>query len=120
MAFLKNFFNLIIFAPGTSCSFRNGGCSHHCNDTGASRVCSCYDGYSLQSDQRTCRGEFNHTHRCTIQANSYSKDVGSACKHFFFFQTLMNVLQAQVANVVNIPASTHLALIDVNAMMDFY
>ena len=32
----------------------------------------------------------------------------------------MNVLQAQVANVVNIPASTHLALIDVNAMMDFY
>ena len=66
---------VIASSPGTSCSFRNGGCSHHCNDTGESRVCSCDPGYNLISDQRTCRGEW----MCSV-GEGFAW-VGCACAH---------------------------------------
>ena len=34
----------------------NGGCEHRCNNTIGTYVCSCYDGYSLTLDEKTCEG----------------------------------------------------------------
>ena len=38
-------------------------CDQQCNETsdGSSFTCSCRDGYILNDDMRTCRGELMHT-----------------------------------------------------------
>ncbi|XP_054755195.2 sushi, von Willebrand factor type A, EGF and pentraxin domain-containing protein 1-like isoform X1 [Lytechinus pictus] len=36
------------------CSVNNGGCTHQCQNTIGSFVCSCRQGYALQPDQKTC------------------------------------------------------------------
>ena len=40
------------------CATNNGGCDHYCTNTIGSFVCSCYPGYTLDGDGRTCLGEF--------------------------------------------------------------
>ena len=39
------------------CLTNNGGCDQFCQNTIASYVCSCGDGYTLQNDSYTCEGE---------------------------------------------------------------
>merc|ERR1712083_101457 len=36
------------------CSVRNGGCQHECTNTEGSFVCSCRDGYNLNTNTRSC------------------------------------------------------------------
>ncbi|XP_077989145.1 uncharacterized protein LOC144443513 [Glandiceps talaboti] len=36
------------------CTFKNGGCSHHCNNTQGSYHCTCPQGYLLNEDMKTC------------------------------------------------------------------
>ena len=38
------------------CATNNGGCDHYCTNTIGSFVCSCYPGYTLDVDGRTCLG----------------------------------------------------------------
>ncbi|KAH9505696.1 Complement control protein C3 [Bulinus truncatus] len=46
-----------------SCEEDNGGCSHYCTPLGSKKfACSCYDGYRLESDAKTC----NDTDECAI------------------------------------------------------
>ena len=40
------------------CSSTNGGCNHVCTNTIGTFLCSCNSGYELESDQRTCVGEW--------------------------------------------------------------
>ena len=40
------------------CATNNGGCDHYCTNTIGSFVCSCYPGYTLDGDGRTCLGKF--------------------------------------------------------------
>ena len=39
------------------CTTNNGGCDHYCTNTIGSFFCSCYPGYTLDGDGRTCQGE---------------------------------------------------------------
>ena len=38
------------------CASNNGGCSHTCNNTDGSFVCSCDNGYRLDNDELGCLG----------------------------------------------------------------
>ena len=40
------------------CATNNGGCDHYCTNTIGNFVCSCYPGFTLDGDERTCLGEF--------------------------------------------------------------
>ena len=35
----------------------NGGCDHYCTETIRSYICSCYPGYTLNTDQHMCVGK---------------------------------------------------------------
>ena len=45
-----------IFSAIDSCASDNGGCSHVCENTESSFICSCPSGYELDGDERTCIG----------------------------------------------------------------
>ena len=38
------------------CLSSNGGCHHNCHDSDGSYLCSCNNGYQLNSDGHTCEG----------------------------------------------------------------
>jgi len=47
-----------IFRPvADPCETNNGGCTHNCLAIGFEAQCSCFDGYELGADNRTCTGE---------------------------------------------------------------
>ena len=39
------------------CRNRNGECEHKCINNNGNRLCECYAGYKLSSDQRHCEGK---------------------------------------------------------------
>ena len=39
------------------CRNRNGDCEHKCINNNGNRLCECYAGYKLSSDQRHCEGK---------------------------------------------------------------
>ena len=41
---------------GDPCDFANGGCSQMCNSDGNGMVCSCYLGFRLEEDGKSCSG----------------------------------------------------------------
>ena len=49
------FFNIL--SDIDECAVGMGGCAHNCNNTIGSFECSCRDGYELEEDGKTCRGE---------------------------------------------------------------
>ena len=48
----------MICSDVNECNTANGGCNQICTNTIGSFLCSCNTGYELDSDQRTCVGEF--------------------------------------------------------------
>ena len=40
----------------------NGGCSQTCTNTNGSFVCSCQNGFVLDSDNLTCQGKVEYMH----------------------------------------------------------
>ena len=38
------------------CSDNNGNCTHNCTNTEGSYYCTCEDGYELENDGHTCKG----------------------------------------------------------------
>lgn len=36
-------------------------CQHECHNTAGSYYCSCFPGYSLEYDQKTCKGNNEHS-----------------------------------------------------------
>ena len=52
-------FNIIAFSfPDIDeCNIHNGGCNHICQNVPGSFECSCYIGYSLDTDGQTCIGK---------------------------------------------------------------
>ena len=60
---IKQILSLIIhdlFLDVDECSLNTDRCSHNCQDTHGSYVCSCPAGYMLGTDGRTCTGKANH------------------------------------------------------------
>ena len=45
-----------------TCGLNNGGCDRVCSDTPTGVRCSCPDGFELQIDGRTCRGQSMNIH----------------------------------------------------------
>ena len=45
------------FTDVNECLLNNGNCSQNCTDTIGSYTCSCYVGYTLNDDRRTCAGK---------------------------------------------------------------
>ena len=41
------------------CSTNKGGCQHNCHNTAGSYYCTCYSGWELSSDGKTCTGRDN-------------------------------------------------------------
>ena len=39
-----------------SCANSNGGCEHVCHQSSNRTLCSCYDGYTLKLDEKSCEG----------------------------------------------------------------
>ena len=58
------------------CATNNGGCEHYCTNTIGSFVCSCYTGYTLDGDGRTCLGELK-----SIEATKRLLYVQQSCTH---------------------------------------
>ena len=52
-----NYLSSLIQLAASECNVDNGGCDHYCTETIQSYVCSCYPGYTLDTDQHTCTGE---------------------------------------------------------------
>ena len=51
-------FKLIFFSIDINeCGTFNGGCEQTCNNTQGSYHCSCWNGYSLGTDQHNCSGK---------------------------------------------------------------
>ena len=48
---------LLLYIDVDECVTNNGGCDHYCTNTIGSFVCSCYPGYTLDGDGRTCLGK---------------------------------------------------------------
>ena len=64
--------HFLSFSDVNECS-GNHGCSHGCQNTVGSYQCTCPNGYSLSSNQRTCAGNcFMHLHDHNVN-NYYSK-----------------------------------------------
>ncbi len=42
------------------CGEKNGACEHRCTDTVGSYRCSCYHGYALAADERSCIGNLGY------------------------------------------------------------
>ena len=61
---LEFYYNAPFFISGRAsgdfneCSRRNGGCDQACHNTLGSYFCSCWKGYRIAADQRTCEGKF--------------------------------------------------------------
>ena len=46
-------------SPAASqCEVDNGGCAHFCTETIDSYTCSCYPGYTVDTDEHNCTGGF--------------------------------------------------------------
>ena len=54
----------LIFADMNECALENGGCEHHCTNTGGSYYCWCDQGFNLEPDGKRCRVPGTAT--CTI------------------------------------------------------
>ena len=52
---------VVVHTDINECENAIGGCNHVCTNTIGSFLCSCNAGYELDSDQRTCVGEYNTT-----------------------------------------------------------
>ena len=48
------------------CALANGNCDHTCTNTIGSRMCSCDDGYMLESDNESCSGDTATAHTIHI------------------------------------------------------
>ena len=56
---LANALNIVCLSDADECSLNTDNCSQNCSDTLGSYQCVCYDGYTLDSDQHTCNGEYS-------------------------------------------------------------
>ena len=50
----------LTLSAASECDVNNGGCDHYCMETLESYTCSCYPGYTLESDGHTCTGMYSH------------------------------------------------------------
>ena len=50
-------FTCSILLAVDECQLSNGGCDQICRTTIEGFECGCFDGYTLASDQLTCRGK---------------------------------------------------------------
>ena len=48
--------NIALIIDVNECNSNNGGCSQRCINTAGSFYCSCYTGYRLDSNRRSCSG----------------------------------------------------------------
>ena len=55
--FWKFKYILIHITVADPCRNRNGDCEHKCINNNGNRLCECYAGYKLSSDQRHCEGK---------------------------------------------------------------
>ncbi|XP_068612362.1 coagulation factor X [Brachionichthys hirsutus] len=65
-------FNCEIVIPEL-CENKNGGCEHFCRVVRGSAQCSCADGYSLESDDKSCHS--NDTYKCGAIITENSRNV---------------------------------------------
>ena len=57
MVIIKNYgFDIFTFLDINECNQGNGGCEHTCTNTVGSYYCTCYTGYTLNKNGRTCTG----------------------------------------------------------------
>ena len=54
------------------CDKQNGGCDHNCSNTEGSFECSCYIGYKLDDDRKSCLGTY-HVHHTMIHKSNGSE-----------------------------------------------
>lgn len=58
------------------CLKQNGGCSHRCTSVGDSVSCECNEGFSLDSDGKTCKSKFIYRFNIKInESPGYQKTV---------------------------------------------
>ena len=48
----------MVYLAIVTCQQNNGGCDQLCTNTPSGVNCSCNNGYSLMSDDKSCEGEF--------------------------------------------------------------
>ncbi|MEQ2217049.1 hypothetical protein XENOCAPTIV_007100, partial [Xenoophorus captivus] len=52
-----------------TCALNNGGCDSTCKDTSTGVRCSCPDGFTLQPDGKSCKGQTDHN--CSVGVQDY-------------------------------------------------
>ena len=55
-------------SAANECDVNNGGCDHYCTETLESYTCSCYPGYTLESNGHTCTGMYMDKSSCVTYA----------------------------------------------------
>ena len=50
--------NAMLYTDVNECIANNGGCETHCNNTEGSYICSCDNGFELNSDGHSCDGMY--------------------------------------------------------------
>ena len=113
------------------CVEMNGGCQQLCFNTDGSRLCSCKNGYILNSDGYSCDGEY-HTQTTSyflflvfLFVFNWSDTLLSISialtnlmhLHVLHFQILMNVVIVVLMNVIRI-VITLMVLISATVTLD--
>ena len=52
-----SYYSLIFHSDINECVQGLAGCNHNCTNTAGSHFCTCTDGYELESDNHTCKGD---------------------------------------------------------------
>ena len=56
--FIIKYVFLLTITDINECELEADGCQHICNNVDGSFHCTCYPGYTLNTDSETCTGEF--------------------------------------------------------------
>ena len=60
--FLDSRASILVYLDIDECEEGADECDHNCTNTDGSYYCTCMDGYELESDNHTCKGEI-HLHK---------------------------------------------------------
>ena len=88
------------------CSEDTDNCSQNCNNTIGSYQCLCIDGYTLDSDNHTCNGQYMNY--CTVC------NIKKTCT----MQILMSVLVVMIIALIMLTVLTLMVATTVHAILD--
>ena len=76
------------FPDYPECLLDHHGCQHICNNLQGSFYCSCYTGYALNMDNKTCAGK-RYSEACFVMMSHSLQQLIIACRSFLYIQVFL-------------------------------